>query len=87
MTNETKAKEICDCDNCKACSKFAEEGAAYAFVSTCDRFDELMQAMVWKDEQHKQEKQQWIDTACEWLFKNTRFTTNDIRDFKKAMEE
>lgn len=31
-------------------------------------------------------KQQLIDKACEWLFKNTRFTTNDIRDFKNAME-
>lgn len=34
----------------------------------------------------KKEKQQWIDKACEWLFKNTRFTTNDIRDFKNAMK-
>lgn len=51
MTPIEKARDICDCDNCKACSKFAEEGAAYAFTSTCDRFNELMQAMAWEEKQ------------------------------------
>jgi hypothetical protein len=52
-----------------------------------NHFDCCMEMADWKDKKHKQEKQQWIDKACEWLFKNTRFTTNDIRDFKNAMKE
>ena len=32
-------------------------------------------------------KKELIIKACEWLFKNTRFTENDINDFRKSMEE
>lgn len=53
MTNEKKAKEICDCDNCKACIKFAE-GRNYALNSTCDIYEKVTQAMEWKDEQMKE---------------------------------
>ena len=51
------------------------------------QYEEVALEMAeWKDSEFAQEKQQWIDKACEWLFKNTRFTTNDIRDFKNAMK-
>lgn len=50
MTNEQKAKEICDCDNCKACIKFAEEGN-YALNSTCNIYEKVTQAMDWKEKQ------------------------------------
>lgn len=48
--------------------------------------DNFKNGMSWMLMYAKEEKQQWIDNACEWLFKNTRFTTNDIRDFKNAMK-
>lgn len=48
----------------------------------------------WKDEQHKQEKQQLIDEACEWIkelmIASDNYDAYDIqenlRDFKKAMK-
>lgn len=53
----------------------------------------------WKDEQHTEEKQQWIEKSCEWLEKHVEDfmpPTNSLHDyntgelihfFKKAMEE
>lgn len=78
ISNEEKAKEIA-------------EQYEMSYNNTCDLLwldlgNVALQAMEWKDERHAQEKQQWIEKACEWLFKNTRFTTNDIRDFKKSMK-
>ena len=32
--------------------------------------DAALQAMQWKDKQHKAEKQQWLEKACEWLKDN-----------------
>lgn len=31
--------------------------------------DAALDALEWKDEQHKQEKQRWIDNAAEWFGK------------------
>lgn len=39
---------------------------------------------VWKDEQHKQEKQQWIDKAWDWLTNQKGEHTKE--DFIKAMK-
>lgn len=99
MTNEEKAKEICDCDNCKACIKFAEEGN-YALNSTCNIYEKVTQAMQWKDEQHKQEKQQLIEKACEEYCNGCghaymacrKYNYDNLHcrhyvNFKKAMEE
>lgn len=72
ISNEEKARELSD--------KY-KKIVDYS-VEQC-----LIEMAEWKDEQHTKEKQQLIEKACEWLFKNTRFTTNDIRDFKKAMEK
>lgn len=83
MTNEQKAQQIMGCNraNCLEC------GGSLSVANGCTEFERIMEMAKWKDEQFAEEKKQWINKACEWLFKNTRFTTNDIRDFKKAMEE
>jgi hypothetical protein len=33
--------------------------------------DAALDALEWKDEQHKQEKQQWIDDTVDWLKNST----------------
>jgi hypothetical protein len=84
MTNEQKAKELCDCYSCKACSKFAEKGAAYALSSTCDRFDELMEAMQWKD---KERKELWRITRNhyqEWAEEQERQLIDKLREVLSA---
>lgn len=78
MTNEEKAQDISlqwwsDCG-------WQLQAAAY---------DSAIEAMQWKDEEHAQEKQQWIDKACEWLKDNEYGfeTANEaIIAFKKAMK-
>ena len=67
MTNEEKATELASVES-------------YGTRLKQHTYNTALQAMEWKDKQAAQEKQKWIDEACEWLFKNTRFTTNDIRD-------
>lgn len=79
ITNEEKAKEIAE-------NQFSWYSEFDDVTSYEECYESALEAMQWKDKQHEQEKQQWIDNACEWLFKNTRFTTNDIRDFKNAMK-
>lgn len=52
MTNEEKAKIICDCDQCNACHKYSK--GSYCFDFTCDAYNDVMNAMKWKDEQFKE---------------------------------
>lgn len=58
-----------------------------------DAYYGALQMAQWKDKQHKQEKQQWIEKACEWLkpvFKDLAGYNcggDLIEDFKKSMEE
>ena len=34
------------------------------------RYVDILEAMDWKDKQHEQEKQRWIDKAVEWMDNN-----------------
>lgn len=61
MTNEEKARELC----------MAIEPPYIDFIQ--QNYKTALQAMKWKDEQHKQEKQQWIDKACEWIKDNATY--------------
>jgi hypothetical protein len=78
MTNEEKAIELAE--NISPYDIGGDNAAHYAAK------DAALDAMDWKDKQFEEDKQKLIDKAAEWLFKNTRFTTNDIRDFKQAMK-
>lgn len=72
MTPKEKVMEIA-CHNC--CCSFEDKSKA-----NCRHYNNVWQMHEWT-------KQQMIDSACEYLYKNTRFTKLDIKDFKKAMEE
>lgn len=67
-SNEQKAKEIA-----QSVSFFwtNEEDGEKSLIDTNSLrkavFNAAQQAMEWKDEQHAQEKQQWIDKVCEYL--------------------
>lgn len=86
MINEEKIKEI-------------EQKQRF----TSDWFEEALQEIAdWKDEQHKQEKQQWIDKVGEWIndnyfeylqpiscyeqLKNSIDINDFVNDLKKAMK-
>jgi DNA-binding protein H-NS len=90
MTNEEKAQEIC------------EKNKRYKVkCSSLECYLSAMEMAEWKDEQHAEEKQQWIEKACEWLEEHVReykYYDPDFSDgnidvddlvytFKKAMEE
>lgn len=47
-------------------------------------FNAALQAMQWKDEQFEQERQQWIDKACEWIKDNINYYL-DWYDWGKCM--
>lgn len=68
MTNEEKAKIVCDCDRCKACKKYSSKGS-YCFDFTCNAYNDVMDAMKWKDEQFKEiletELKKWNGDSCE----------------------
>lgn len=59
MTNEEKAMEIAEC-----CSVMPPTPITQSDVLAMTN-NAAMQAMEWKDKQHKQEKQRWIGEACE----------------------
>lgn len=61
MTNEEKANEI------------AREMLPYNNAEYHACYSSAMQAMQWKDDQHKQEKQQWIEKTCEWIKDNATY--------------
>lgn len=83
MTNEEKAREI---------SQQWWSDCGWQLQATAN--DAALEAMRWKDEQHAQEKQQWIEKACEFFNSLSVFFNNDgklinaiYEEFKKAMEE
>lgn len=89
MTNEQKAKEIAE-----------NQFSWYSDFDDVNSFEECyesaMEMAKWKDEQHKQEKQQWIDEACEWWKNEFTYPTmtqteidyiqEKIENFKNAMK-
>ena len=88
MTNEEKAIELAE--NISPYDIGGDNAAHYAAK------DAALDAMQWKDEQFTQEKQQWIDKACEWWeneFIYPTMTQTEINwyqtmfaEFKKAMK-
>lgn len=58
MTNEEKAKIIRDCDHCNACLKYSK--GSYCFDYVCESYNDLMNAMNWKDEQYAEEKRELL---------------------------
>jgi hypothetical protein len=92
ITNDEMAEMIAERNGnqhyCKDC-----DDCCQPYDSTDDCFKSALQAMEWKDKQHKQEKQQLIDKAAEWLrmtmdfFNNGEFNTEKfVNDFKQAMK-
>jgi len=88
ITNEEKAKNMT--------KGFLKEG-----LIKKSRLQELLiKAMGWKDEQHAQEKQQWVDKAVDFISKrfyigiNNHITSKEdyysltelIRDFEQTMK-
>lgn len=67
MTNEEKAKIICDCDHCYDCLKYSK--GSYFFDYTCKAYTNVVNAMNWKDEQFKElletELRRWNGESCE----------------------
>ena len=82
MTNEEKARDIgknwdnAECFGVDVDSDIVAEQAA-------------LEAMKWKDEQHKKEKQKWITKACEFWEHKFPYTylIDTIKEFADAMEE
>ena len=58
ISNEDKAREYCNCEQC-----------GYDSKCVCVKFNTFMKAAQWKDEQFEKEKQQLIDRAVDWLNK------------------
>lgn len=77
MTNEEKAKIICDCDHCNACHKYSKGSYCYDF--TCDAYNDVMNAMKWKDEQFKE--------LLESELKNWRLCTSSEAKYRREMLE
>ena len=62
ISNEEKAIELAE--NISPYDIGGDNAAHYAAK------DAALDALEWKDEQHKQEKQRWIDKAVEWVDNN-----------------
>lgn len=79
ISNEQKAREIAE--NAKLPLSLNETDEVSRAVNTCSKKGYFKTAVKygasvmaqWKDEQHKQEKQQWIDKACKWLAENDSY--------------
>lgn len=84
MTNEEKAKIICDCDHCNACSKYSK--GSHCFDSTCDAYNDVMNAMKWKDEQFKElletELKKWNGDSCE-----AKYRTEMLKELIEKINE
>lgn len=76
MTNEIKARQLAN----YFAGETDNESAACAYHAAI--------AMAqWKDELHKQEKQQWIDKACEfWEHKFPYIGVDTIEEFVDTMK-
>ena len=91
-TNEEKARRLC-CSDCK-------NYVCYTNKKRCQALEDILTMADWKDEQHKQEKQQWIDKAADFISKrfyigiNNQVTSKEnyytltelIRDFEQTMK-
>lgn len=76
-TNEQKAKEIAE----NWYSDFDEVNS----YEEC--FESAITMAQWKDEQHKQEKQQWIDKAAEWFsYRFPNMSKEALEKFKEDMK-
>lgn len=82
ISNEEKAKEIMN----KFYGNFMPHYTHNEVFDRCfrARYADILEAMQWKDEQHAQEKQQWIDDACEWIKDNVN-SYLDWYDWGKCM--
>ena len=104
VSNEEKAKEIAmPCQGCE-CEWTKEKMYKQQYCKDCvaqDKFIAAIEAIKWKDKQHEQEKQQWIERVLtiltNWAKKHTKECdgdkfmrmglTNDlVIYFKKAMK-
>lgn len=89
MTNEEKARELAF--ESPQCQIYIDNKCNQNFP--CDRFKVALEMAQWKDELHKQEKQQWIDKAAMYISTHTLTTMsivdihNMIVNFKQSMEE
>lgn len=89
MINEDKAKQIARNIAYNLGNKVCDDIKTYGYE---DVYNAALQAVQWKDEQHKQEKQQWIDEALKFLDDNFEYYSGLkieclLEDFKKEMEE
>ena len=85
MTNAQKAREFSD-------SYYMPDTG----FNRDDLYDSAMEMAEWKDEQHTEEKRQWVEKACEWLKDNIHdyYVTCEFEewfddmfdDFKKVMK-
>jgi hypothetical protein len=66
MTNEEKIQELLN-EPCWDSKPYLIGMDRVGVEDVMERFGE------WKDEQHKQEKQQLIDEACKWLAENDSY--------------
>ena len=97
-SEEEKIKEICGCNPCSLIENLSPQQKEVT-CKGCVLSYKLHEVAQWKDEQHKQEKQQLIDKACEWIQQNVAkyiYVDNGEKsldqyffgvDFEKAMEE
>lgn len=93
MTNDEKAEIIAERNGRQRFCKNYDVGCK-AYNSTDDCFSSAIQMAEWKDEQFAEQKQALINKACEWL-NDLMFAfgydaidrDENLRDFKKAMEE
>lgn len=86
MTNEDKAKEIAEKLGVDVLRN--ESGKTYYKE---DVVQSALEAMEWKDEQHAQEKQQWIEKALKFLDDNFEYYSGLkieclLEDFKKGLD-
>lgn len=90
MTNTQKALEIAKVHEVHYDRFHGETSNDECFLSALEMAE-------WKDEQHAEEKRQWIDKACEWLEEFTMDYVNDtklgfskkefVKDFREAMKD
>ena len=78
-TNEDYARHLC----CSGCNNYV----CYTNKKQCQTLNDLLTMAQWKDEQHKQERQQLIYNAAEW-FRNRfpNMSNESIEKFKEDMK-
>lgn len=75
MTNDEKAEQI------------ARDMLPYNNAEYHACYNSAIKAMKWKDEQFAEQKQQWIEKACEfWEHKFPYIDINTIKEFVDIMK-